>query len=106
MCFNPLDRGVGIGGCRPAQTPSNGGGFNPLDRGVGIGGRGSHGLANSRTDRFNPLDRGVGIGGCWSGPNIRQTICFNPLDRGVGIGGLYSNSTGLRLLVSIRLIAA
>ena len=38
--------------------------FNPLGRGVGIGGPGEWDVHAPFILRFNPLGRGVGIGGC------------------------------------------
>ncbi len=53
--------------------------FNPLGRGVGIGGRENYAKVHTFGNSFNPLGRGVGIGGfadivlagCWSMVSIR-----------------------------------
>ena len=63
-------------------------GFNPLERGIGIGGTASR-PQPARPPSFNPLERGIGIGGlCSLQQQQPERNCFNPLERGIGIGGI------------------
>ena len=81
--------------------------FNPLGRGMGIGGKATMD-SPSRLKSFNPLGRGMGIGGVPYEPTEKDLkIGFNPLGRGMGIGGSSKDKPNLFLIdVSIRLDAA
>ena len=82
--------------------------FNPLERGIGIGGIAGPPLLMASSASFNPLERGIGIGGILTEAPWDHCIrSFNPLERGIGIGGKVQCGEPLSITeVSIRLNAA
>ena len=71
--------------------------FNPLERGMGLGGSSWVSLRSNYDGGFNPLERGMGLGGwVYVLSSISEDFCFNPLERGMGLGGshVYGPTTG------------